>query len=639
MASSSQRHQQRVEAIASDLSTHLRRVRFPQENEEFVRDLLEEMVESVMGNQLGVEATATDTASSIHTNNANFLVLRDAVQQAATTLASESVATSSNDDMHVASIASSPPKAAAAAPMSFSLFDMLDRQPLMLQPRVTGDQLMEVYAGVSIPEADEDLVFSELAKLFEKVEDLDDIASPGEWNTIQQMLQAGIDFTRNNTTGKDGGCNPNAKSFLHVHTHLFELGKSSSGHCTLLQYDLVMNLVQSLKRHFTSHAHVIRFTSAQTMPSHSFGMDPLLELVHEALRVFHRMLIDMATLVESLDKEQVHTLFRSACLLLRTISIPDRNTAFSLWPAHIMAGSIDVWGDWLTIWSKQMPPFRFIEILTETGLLLDIVQRCRAFGEFISSPDETSHLSTKTHLLDTTGENFCMDDLNHGLFVNSISMLRTILVVTRAGVLFPYHIFSETWAEVLDLPQTFNSSVQTDTDIAKKAKTEKSLIGNSKRTTSDVLRVLEPFVALWEVGITCLSKDGVSLVDSRLACICGEAFTSVMRVTFETDWDIFFDVFVKVVRRMTDATRSIQSFSISVYECYRVFSLLLTAQNWSTIVNTSSSYSESLDLSLSLLENGVQHIMPTHTRDVIADTKSDYKSWQEVMSIIKRVRQ
>ena len=198
------------------------------------------------------------------------------------------------------------------------------------------------------------------------------------------------------------------------------------------------------------------------------------------------ILISSAPALELAMEEDCHRLLLSIMKIL-VMELSPECGGISL--AHAISAS-DPYAEWFSLLSRFIHQGALIKAAVEAGMLKTVVQICN------EGPD---HQTTTVKSGTSPANNTDMvaigiaADLDHCLYLHSLSILRTLLVVTAASErAFPYQ------------------------DIGVKA-------GNS--LSENVSRVLSPFINVLSVG----AKGGTAVVDERLASLCEEASGTLLR--------------------------------------------------------------------------------------------------------------
>uniref|UniRef100_A0A7S0AXU1 Uncharacterized protein n=1 Tax=Minutocellus polymorphus TaxID=265543 RepID=A0A7S0AXU1_9STRA len=178
--------------------------------------------------------------------------------------------------------------------------------------------------------------------------------------------------------------------------------------------------------------------------------------------------------------------------------------------AHAISAA-DPYAEWFSFLSRFVRPATLIKAFTETRVLQKVVQFCNEGPGHIAT--------TKWGTTATSGSDMVAvgtaADLDHCLYLHSLSTLRTLLVVTAGSErIFPY--------QELDTKQ-------------------------SDSLFQSVMMVLAPFVKVLSAG----AKEGTAVVDESLAYLCEESSKTVLR-GIKQNKDVFVDVFQTIIVPVAD---------------------------------------------------------------------------------------
>ena len=418
-----------------------------------------------------------------------------------------------DDDPFAASLNGSTTGTASAdagAVKSFSLFDMLDSQPGMGfgAERVSAQKILSAFGGTngdgndgsSTMEDDSDARYNEAASLLERVDDLEDLLfdpfgdSGGDvWPDINRVLRSGLGLGDTGGKGDDASA-PAATAetppspdvivrYAHIHSTLDGLCGSSSSSSGIdfgpQRIALVANMADAL---------VARYSQLESKwcTVKESGEVYMAEEVGTLVQIMLDMIISSAPALELALEEDCHRFLLGIMKILVMESSPDCG-GFGL--AHAISAA-DPYAEWFSLLSRFVHQGALIKAVVQTGLLKKIVQLCNEGPRCQTTTIKSGPVPTNDSNMVAIGT---PADLDHCLYIHSLSILRTLLVVTAASErAFPYH------------------------DIGLKA---------SHSLSQSVTRVLLPFINVLSVG----AKEGIAVVEERLASLCEEASGTALR--------------------------------------------------------------------------------------------------------------
>lgn len=394
----------------------------------------------------------------------------------------------------------------SGAVKSFSLFDMLDSQPGMGfgAERVSAQNVLSAFGCANDGDArtmenDSDARYNEAASLLERVDDLEDLLfdpfgeSGGDsWPDINRVLRCGLGL---GGTGEDPSA-PTATAetppsldivvrYAHIHSKLDGLCGSSSSSSGIdfgpQRMELLINMADALMAmHSRLKGKWCIITDSDS------GEVYMAEGIVTLVQIMLDMLISSAPVLELAMEEDSHRLLLGIMKILVLEPSPECG-GISL--AHATSAS-DPYAEWFSLLSRFVHQGALIRATVEAGLLRKVVEICNEGPERQTTTVKLGTVPTNNSDMVAIGT---AADLDHCLYLHSLSILRNLLVVTAASErAFPYQ------------------------DIGVKA-------GNS--LSENVSRVLSPFINVLSVG----AKGGTVVVDERLASLCEEASGTLLR--------------------------------------------------------------------------------------------------------------
>jgi hypothetical protein len=398
---------------------------------------------------------------------------------------------------------------------SFSLFDMLDSQQGIMgglgaaAERVSAQQILRAF-GLGADDAtgggDPRGRFHEAASLLERVDDLEDllfdpfgscaadgggIGGGGDvWPDIDRVLRSGLGL------GGDASVPPPSPPlppdaplpdvivrYARIHSQLNGLCGVSSSSSGIdfgpQRIDLLVNVADALV------AMHYRLESRLWYSVEELGEVQMNEDAVTLVQIMLDMLISSAPALELAPEEDCQRLLLS---VLKIVTMEPTSEKCSIGLAHAVSAT-DPYAEWFSLISRFVHPAALIKATTETGILKSIVQLCNE-GPGRRASVKPGTASVKGSDMVVVG---IIDDLDHCLYLHSLSMLRTLLVVTAASEsIFPYQEIG---------------------------------IDSSDSLSQNVTRVLSPFIQVLSVG----AKKGTAVVDKCLASLCEEASGTVLR--------------------------------------------------------------------------------------------------------------
>ena len=433
-----------------DNSTHCRR-------DIITKHILEQLVESMLGDVIesasqqldstGSDEVAFRDALNALTSSQPFQQLEDAVRNCSfpSTSALESPSLGEkgvNDDAELASKKQKTLES-TSAPTSFSLFDLMDSQKcaFAIPPRITAYQIIEAHkrdldetrvlqSSNKNDSASYDENFggnneisqhdkSTALELLEKADDVEDLSpDPDTWKEIRRILYNGlIKFP------SDGGSVEEQFRFLGVHKSLHDKCKRSNGGMmfTSQLWGLAQNIASALLI-FSEKSHD-EFFSGDEQPNSSVdncSLDLYWDIVQHFLDTLTHLASDYIFSCVGNEKEI------EKMILGITMNLGDHLTSC------IMA-MIDPMAGWFEVWARFISPAKLLAFVRATGLGCTLLRRLEKIqsGRSNSSQRIVELLNKMSGNTNADHSRIRLygdqDDLEHCHFVQSISILRTII--------------------------------------------------------------------------------------------------------------------------------------------------------------------------------------------------------------------
>ena len=419
---------------------------------------------------------------------------------------------------------------------SFSLFDMLDSQPGMGfgAERVSAQKILSAFGGASgsndctgdttmEDNFDSDARYNDAASLLERVDDLEDLLfdpfgeSGGDvWPDIHRVLRYGLGLGGACTggTGKDPSA-PTATAetppsldvivrYAHIHSKLEGLCGSSSLSSGIdfgpQRMELIINMADAI-------AIMHRRAEGKWCTIKDSGEVHMAEGISILVQKMLDMIISSTPALEWAQEEDCHRLLLG---IMKILVMESSLECGGISLAHAISAS-DPYAEWFSLLSRFVHQGALIKAALEAGILKKVVELCNE-GPGQTTANKSGATAVNNSDVVVVGTTA---DLDHCLYLHSLSMLRSLLVVTSASErAFPYQ------------------------DIGIKA-------GNS--LSENVSRVLSPFINVLSVG----AKGGIAVVDERLASLCEEASGTLLRgikpnkTVFETVFQTIFSATLK----------------------------------------------------------------------------------------------
>ena len=428
------------------------------------------------------------------------------------------------------------------AAKSFSLFDMLDSQHqgigmgigIGAQQRVSAQEILTTFAGTggSADAQDTNMMgdddpadaaaarYNDAASLLERVDDLEDLlfdpfgnctAITGDvWPQINRVLRSGLGLGGDDASTVPPPSPDVIGRFARVHSQLDRLCASSSlggGDFGPQRIDLLVNVTDAL-------VAMHRRLKESWCCIDGSGEARMSEDVVSLAQIMLDMLIDSVPALELAQEEECHRLLLG---ILKMAAEPTPECGgISL--ANVISGA-DPYAEWFSFLSRFIHPATLVKAFTETRVLENIVQFCNKGPGRIAPTNLATMTSSSGYNMIAVGTDA---DLGHCLYLHSLSILRTLLVVTAGNErTFPYQ--------------------------------ELGIESSNAPLSQSVTRIVAPFVKVLSVG----AKEGPAVVDASLASLCEEAVGTVLR-GIKPNTEVFEAVFdtniVPVADKMITAT-------------------------------------------------------------------------------------
>ena len=451
----------------------------------------------------------------------------------------------------------------AGGSKSFSLFAMMDAQgaasssgPGIGMARASADDIMQAFRTDG---------YARAAELIEHVDDLEDLlydpfgsSSHDLWPDVNRILRSGLGIRRGEGLDDLPPPAPDVViRFASLHSQLdalcdaqsSSLGGYGGGGANFgpQRVDLVTNLSDAMEV-FAGGQQLCSYEVATPSKVNSqwegdFRDVRIARVVSVLVRTWRELFPRALDALESIpdDGGAGDRLLSGAMRLVVNKDYDGRQTAEGA-ATSAATSAIDPYADWFAFAARSFPPARIAGLAAETGLVDAILARCEA-GQRESGTVGDVNMIITSHDADRSRDLVMVRvgtvvDIEHCLLVQSLSILRTLLVVTAGSpVLFPYVSYHA--------PRSGG---------AKEHRLETSF--------DNMSRFLIPFVTVLSIGIS----HGEALVDKDLAALCEEAVETVLpcleRVATTSDQTLAFFVgkFRKALSNTDEVTPSVLSF-------------------------------------------------------------------------------
>ena len=366
---------------------------------------------------------------------------------------------------------------AAAAPASFSLFDMMDAQKgaFTLPPRVMAYQVLEAYEREQKSGKSNEQLGKSTLELLEKADDMEDLSPDSEsWEEIRTILYNGLINISNNVD--------ESSRYLEVHISLHEKCRNNNALTNQL-WGLIQNMVGCLL-HFSNQLEEDKTGISSDSSKHT--MDLCWNTTQALLNVLSKMAIDYVMSAVG-NESEIERMVLGICLILSNDYL-----------ACIM-GMIEPMSGFLEVWSRFVDPKKFMSIIQVSGLGGIVLKRYESLGKNDSS--ETIYKMIQSTESNSSDDDRLLADMEHSNFLQSLLILRTILfrcggsreIVSLVHDQFTSDIIASCASFVLDKGFASTNDVQA---ILKKTVTESNEGKHLEAsTTFDDMKavVLKPF--------------------------------------------------------------------------------------------------------------------------------------------------
>ena len=465
---------------------------------------------------------------------------------------------------------------------SFSLFDLLDQQGT-LQEIITLEKIFDCYRTKSM---------MEVIQMIEEVEAIEDIADPTQWPEFNEIMYLGLKPSLENHLPSPSVTNRYdiQIKFTNMHWKLFS---ACTPDYATLRKDLFLNLVRATFNIYERFSFVLPSITDESESFFSFSNDntiPLVQLLAHQIATLMKMVTPLAASMRYLPSEDVYDIFVQMLLLLRNItseapimevkddSRGNRQSNFLLLPAHLMA-ALNPYADWFSVWVKQISPVQLNQILLHTGILDDILWRIKISIPVFSISDATIPVVRKVNnqMEDVTNELLknnnaqiiiiqpiihsvsgdakhdktliSTQQLNMGIFQQSLSMLRSILNVTRVSFPFAYIQYAQSKEQIPFLSSSNIELMISNVKSVLESSNDRSQfhvssnVDDSKsciHTWSSVKTTIDLFMVI-------IKMSSNSNIPNCLIDICGESFETIATVCY-MDWQMMLELYRFIVK-------------------------------------------------------------------------------------------
>lgn len=476
-----------VESIASELTLHLSTCGATCNGgsqevlDHNVRSAIRQTLEQLMDGELDKASRPHDgavgvdvrrVAEAVSRTSPTYADIREAVQQCAVRMASQESFTGRQKKQRSIDQSQGGSNSDGGT-KSFSLFDMLDRQPLQME-RVCADKILNRYKeGVESGVVDWD----DIASLLENVEDIEDIIadpfSGSVWDEVRNVLGTCL--------AQDGV----SMRFVEIHSKLASLCDKSQNPAETSQQlcDLTMNVLDSLLE-FPPHSRTLGRAGDNIIVP---------EVMSSFVQSFESMVVRLVAVLDCLMGDDLDLFLKKTMLLVaQRVDGAD--------PSHVLTimALNDPYADWFSMLLRELPAIRVMGFATEAGVLPALLSRCHSYGAIsgINNIEGTGPISATA---------CCHADLRHAFYLQSLSMLQRIIDSTDGSPdLIPY-------VSVVKEIQGASSGDR------KSADGEENLI-------QSVEKFLLPYQKTLLIGV----DGGECCVDQDLARMCGAAVETIL---------------------------------------------------------------------------------------------------------------
>jgi len=394
---------------------------------------------------------------------------------------------------------------------SISLFELLDERGV-LNERVSSESIVKIFKRKKM---NINKKYEEALILFEQVEDIEDISC--DWQELKLILRESMSNEEIDVI-----------KFINLHWKFYNLCNNNEK-CI----DILLNLVIVLLNQFRNCCFLFGEVN--------FSLKSEKELIiFEQVSTLLKMMYSLGPKLGSLTEANVDLLFITIFYLMRNIVAPEKylgkndNIKYRniLLPIHLFA-LLDPFAKWFLIWVKQVSSLQLVQYLCHTGLLNDILWHCHSYGKIPHSSDETNEELNFHLILDDHHGSLSADNLKQALYIYSLSMLNTILQITKT--LFPWSLLSfddSTKASILCFDILSEDEIKDIHPIQNIGSLRLYLLESTFNfrtpfipTMDSVLKVTSPFLLTLEVLFF-----NQNFMDENLVHICSQAFVSVLNI-------------------------------------------------------------------------------------------------------------
>ncbi|KAL7469082.1 hypothetical protein ACHAXS_009333 [Conticribra weissflogii] len=341
-------------------------------------------------------------------------------------------------------------EASSPAPTSFSLFDLMDsNQGFAIPPRITAHQIIDAYqreihekslsAGETntaendggMKKACHNILASEVERdnstaleLLEIADDIEDLSpDPGSWENVRKILFSGL--TTFPISDDDATIDNNLQyRFLKVHKSLHEKCKFNNvGSAVNTQlWGIAQNIAGALLLFDQQFESIVAGSTnvAENVALKFFSMDLYWDLGQHFLKYLSHLASDYVLSCVG-NENEIERMILSICLILQRSS------------SCCLLAAIDPTAGWFEVWSRFIPPSKLMAVVRITGLGRVLMQRCNPSKTDVVVKKIADILSMNKNDIARGGSeeinaSSSYDDLLHCLFLQSISVLRTIIL-------------------------------------------------------------------------------------------------------------------------------------------------------------------------------------------------------------------
>jgi hypothetical protein len=582
-------------------------------NNDITRHALNQLIESKLGTEItwcAQRLAATKNSGSTNNNGGNKLMEEEVVRLMETSAYQQTITTQiqqcplslllptkpaqhvTNNDVNIkdhniessnAASSNTKPSAAVVAPMSFSLFDLMDSQQLSnLPPRIMACQIIDAYhrdcktnnggnnssggsnnnSNINSCSGGNNIPQKTALELLEEANDMEDLSPDVDsWEAIRCIIYHGLIVGANGSTATNSSSNNNSSSsnnnknniVKEQHRRYFNVNKSlfnkcikggtnnggGSGAIMMLRcqtWGLTYNIIGSILyqslylvtcQQDTNYGVNNNNNSNNNSSNNSIDLDLYWDSHYHLLTSLSQLSKEYITSCIGYETEIERMIMGLSYILCTDIS------------SCVMAMMEPMVG-YFEIWSRFVKPDRLLSILRVTRLGEIMLHRCECRGQNESTKrlhemimlhhcqergdDETTACSTSTTTL---------QDLENANFIQSLSILRVILF--RCNVTSSERMWS-IFATGNDVSATTTASsflmadgiVSSDEvqSMLNKAKGHEQEDSTEQSQKDDVrTRLLKPFC-----DVIRLSKSNPDLVSDDLEMLCTQTVSLIEKL-------------------------------------------------------------------------------------------------------------